>query len=979
LFNNVVGASIAFSAVVRNCLLSLTLLVGYAPADPGCPQVSFTSARSATLAPSPGVHRVLLKQSDGSYTAFELNNTSPYRVLRTIPHFEKQLSACAPTATGLPPLGLFTVAQLASGGYIFAMQGAMGATDIAVFDAQLNLVSEASYTDLAPLGFADLNGDGIPDLIGTAIEIAHQEVLGVALGTGGANFQPPVIYPIAGGLSSITAIAVADVNGDHKPDIVVSTIDPGSVSVLLGNGDGTFQPDKIITSANTPDELVLADLNGDGIADLVFTDMDPSNDIPIVEVALGTGGGTFSKPVSYSVAGGGVTIGDVNGDGVPDIVTNGVTILFGDGKGGFGSRRDFLVEASGDPIVTDFNGDGIADVVLGMGNPAIIAGDTVTVLSGLGQEQFSGPPISLVPNYPAADTLFDAMATADVNGDGIPDLVSVDFVGHVSVLLGAGDGSFQPSFQFTFTSGLPYGLVVADFNRDGRPDLAVVGSGYAPGSSGEVDILLGNGDGTFQQPIRSVAPMGAFALFAGYFHDDGKLDLAVLVSQEGAGVSDSVLILIGKGDGTFIAGDTYPVGPWAHSVVAGDFNGDGKLDLVVADAGTYAKSLGDGNISFLAGKGDGTFQAPSVIGVNVANNVGPYSMIAADFNGDGKLDLALTLCNDADPGGGLVTMLGRGDGTFQPPTFYAVEAVTVYAGDLNGDGIPDLIVSGFSGLHYLLGNGDGSFAPPVQFSSDGFTLYAESPLALADFNRDGKLDVAAIDSAGIDTFLNAATPTAGVTVVSAASLTPGPIAPDSIATAFGKSLPATAASISIKDSTGATFSTSVLYASANQINFVIPAGLDAGPVTFTIQSAGGSSTAQSASVLIAPVAPSLFTVNDTGLAAAYVTHVAPGGASTNEPILTLKNGVYTPVPIDVTSGQTYLILFGTGIRNGVGFQATSSAQEIGAVLYAGPQPSFQGLDQVNLLLPPTLAGSGCINVLVASETLASNTVFMCIH
>jgi FG-GAP-like repeat len=98
-------------------------------------------------------------------------------------------------------------------------------------------------------------------------------------------------------------------------------------------------------------------LNGDGIPDLVFTDSDPSNDTPIVEVALGVGDGTFAKPVSHPVAGGGLAIADVNGDGIPDIVTSGVTILFGDGKGGFGDRRDVLAEASGDPIVTDFDGD----------------------------------------------------------------------------------------------------------------------------------------------------------------------------------------------------------------------------------------------------------------------------------------------------------------------------------------------------------------------------------------------------------------------------------------------------------------------------------------------------------------------------------------------------------------------------------------------------------------------------------------------
>ena len=697
-------------------------------------------------------------------------------------------------------------------------------------------------------------------------------------------------------------------------------------------------------------------MNGDGKPDLVYSDLDPSDDTPVVEVALGAGNGTFAKPVAYRVAGDGFTIADVNGDGIPDIVTNGITILFGDGKGGFANRRDVFVEAAGNLIVTDFDGDGIPDIVVGTGSPQVIAGDSVTVLSGLGMGRFRGPPVSLVP------TQFDVLATADVNGDGIPDLVSAASEHPVAVLLGVGDGSFQRSFQYTFTSGLAFAAVFGDFNHDGKPDLAVVGSGDTPGSPGKVDILLGNGDGAFQQPNHFAAPVGAFALVSGDFNGDGKLDLAVLSSQAGAAVPDSVLILLGQGDGTFIAGATYAVGPVAGSIVAGDFNGDGKPDLIVANAGTNALHNQDGNISLLAGNGDGTFQEARVIGIKITTDIGPNSVIASDFNGDGKLDLAVTVSAGAT--GGLVTMLGNGDGTFEPPTYYAVDAANVYAGDLNGDRIPDLVVSAESGIRYLLGNGDGSFAPPVQFSADGFAFYSGSPLALADFNLDGKIDVAAIDSTGIATFLNTSIPTPDLTVVSAASLTPGPIAPDSIATAFGTNLSGTA--VSITDIAGNTLSASVLYSSATQINFVIPPGLDAGPATVTIQGA-------TASVLIAPVAPSLFTVNDTGLAAAYVTR-----AGTNEAILTVKNGVYTPVPIDVSSGQSYLILFGTGIRNSGSIQASLGGQVRGQVTYAGPQPSFAGLDQVNLLLPAFLAGSGCINLSIQSENLVSNTVFVCV-
>ncbi len=138
---------------------------------------------------------------------------------------------------------------------------------------------------------------------------------------------------------------------------------------------------------------------------------------------------------------------------------------------------------------------------------------------------------------------------------------------------------------------------------------------------------------------------------------------------------------------------------------------------------------------------------------------------------------------------------------------------------------------------------------------------------------------------------------------------------------------------------------------------------------------------QSASVLIDPVAPSLFSVNANGLAAAYVTRVS-GGKAVNEPVAVLNNGVYTPVPIDVTTGQAYLILFGTGLRNSNSISVMSAA-ELPDVTFAGPQPSFAGLDQVNLPLPPALAGSGCINLQISAgsttERLDSNFVYVCIQ
>ena len=197
---------------------------------------------------------------------------------------------------------------------------------------------------------------------------------------------------------------------------------------------------------------------------------------------------------------------------------------------------------------------------------------------------------------------------------------------------------------------------------------------------------------------------------------------------------------------------------------------------------------------------------------------------------------------------------------------------------------------------------------------------------------------------------------------------------NAIVAAFGKNL---AGAVSVTDLTGESYQASVVYESPSQINFIMPADLEAGPATVAI---GSGSTAQSAAVVIAPTAPSLFTMNVNGLAAAYVTSAASGGGLTNQPVFTVQNGVITAVPIDVSSGEAYLILFGTGIRNAasVYVEVENVNNQVPTVVYAGPQTQYPGLDQVNVLLPASLAGSGCVDLAVNADLLMSNTVYVCI-
>jgi hypothetical protein len=327
-----------------------------------------------------------------------------------------------------------------------------------------------------------------------------------------------------GSLYLTDSVVVNDFNGDGYQDLAILTSHTGLV-IFLGNGSGGFTPAAggPYSVGSNPNGIVAADFNGDGIPDLAITSSGNNN----MTVLLGNGDGTFTaasgSPFGVGSYPQGLAVGDFNGDGIADLAIAAsssyqVTVLLGNGTGGF-------TAASGSPIavnyptavaVADFNGDGIADIAVAEGQDNVVA-----VFLGNGQGGFTsaGSPTP-VGNVPWA------MVTADFNGDGKADLAVINYEGsNVTVLLGNGTGGFAQSTGSPFEVGpYPFTIASGDFNGDGHPDLAV----SITGNNG-VAILLGNGSGGFTSPAYSpLQPLvGGYAVAVGQFNGDGHTDLAV--------------------------------------------------------------------------------------------------------------------------------------------------------------------------------------------------------------------------------------------------------------------------------------------------------------------------------------------------------------------------------------------------------------------------------------------------------------------
>ena len=615
-------------------------------------------------------------------------------------------------------------------------------------------------TGHSPVGVAeaDLNGDGLPDLIVSNFNDATVSVLlnTTAPGATVPSFATQQTFAAGNGPAGLT---VADLNGDGKPDLIVTNSFDVSVSMLVnttapGSATASFTAPQNLATAEAPVSVIAADINGDGKPDLIIANSG-SNSLSVEVNSTPPGATTLEFSSREDFATGNqpfsVTTADVNGDGKPDLISannadNTVSVLLNTTAAGsnipsFATQQTFATGfAPNWVIATDVNGDGKPDLIT-----ANVGDNTVSVLLNTTAPGASTPSFATQHTFGTGNTPVSVTA-ADLNGDGKPDLMVANQSDNtVSVLLNTMpapattfDGNSFAAHQDFGTGTSPASVTTADLNGDGKPDLIVANEGAST-----ISVLLNSTPPGAAAPSFTVqqnfATGGApTSVIAADVNGDGFPDL--IAANAGANTISVLLNTTTPGASTpsFATQQTFATGGTPLSVTSADVNGDGLLDLIVANAN-------DNTVSVLLNTTAPGATTPSFATQQTfATGATPYSVKAADVNGDGLPDLIV-----ANNVGGTVSVLinttapGATIPSFANQQTFAVghDPSSVTVSDVNGDGKPDLIVTNYvdNTVSVLLnttatGAATPSFATQQTFAAGQF-------VTAADVNGDGRPDL----------------------------------------------------------------------------------------------------------------------------------------------------------------------------------------------------------------------------------------------
>jgi hypothetical protein len=563
-------------------------------------------------------------------------------------------------------------------------------------------------------------------LIVGSIPLSHKNIL--------AQTTAPGLFPVARRDYLVTnaqpnRLTTADVNLDGKPDLIAScgSNTPFQARVFKGTAS-SFEEAAVVPMFGS---VIAGDFNHDSKLDVVSTE---------VGIALGNGDGTFQAPAAVATITGAdcalssdnIDVGDFNKDGNLDVVVaapNGLNVLLGNGNGTF-QTPPITLSLGGFEAVAVLTGDINQD-----SNPDLIAAtkntNRIYAILGAGNGTFQ-----ISSNFDTCQ--MRDITAADVNRDGRLDIAGVcnGLTNSLQMYFGQGNGTFGSLQAMNPSNVHPWSVRAADLNSDNNPDLVVIGGDATIG--GQASILLGTGTTSFQTPLTyplpSTLPQG---LAIADFDASGSLDLAMGNRINGA-VGGFFMILRGAENGTFAQPVSLGGVSDAEGVVTADFNKDGNTDLAAANFATN-------DVSIYLSNGNGAFAAAIPFGAGS----GPSALTTGDFNKDGNLDLAVT----DQVSSSIAILNGHGDGTFITPSFFLLTAnfrpSSIVSGDFNNDGNTDLAVAGPGAIALFQGDGAGSFQAAGTITG---TSSSSSPslarflnaLTVGDFNKDGKLDIAAL-------------------------------------------------------------------------------------------------------------------------------------------------------------------------------------------------------------------------------------------